>query len=233
MNLIKQHIPTGHPNRPGTKLEALLAIIFHYTANDRISATDTMNARYFARDWHLGETQELKGQPCEWVMKVLHDDEGVIMPVRVEVPFGYGSAQIIADEDSITEAMPPDETAWAAGDRRLPWEEKFRGQQPAATYIFERRQNYRSVSIEICNNASWQKACKNASDWAVEFLREKKLKVNLEKSLNPNSEDSKPADGEILLLRHYDLTGKICPKPMVNSSQEWETFILRIANQVN
>lgn len=213
MTIFSELIPEGHPNRPGIKLEALKAVIFHYTANDAPSATDTMNARYFRRPWRgtLGAPLELDGK----------------------TPFRYGSTQILADEDSVTIAIPEDEVAWACGDRNAgPWDPVFKGQRPVARSLFGNRQNYQSVSVEICNNASWLRAVRNAGDWTVAFLRNKGLMVDAEFSLDPNGRLA-IAPGRIALLRHYDVTGKNCPKPFVDEAITWTQFVLTIASRVN
>jgi len=215
MEVSKMNIPLGHPNRPGVKLESLLAIVFHYTANDRPTATDTMNAKYFSRGWTGDRVNPMEADG--------------------KTPFRYGSTQIIADMDSVTEAIPPNEAAWSCGDFQLPFVNGYKSQQPIAKKLFGGRQNFRSVSVEICNNdaipnssADWDGAVNNAAWWAIQFIKSKGLKVNAEKSLNPQSVISLD-HGEILLLRHRDLTGKVCPKPFVDNEVAWESFVRKIA----
>jgi len=223
-------LPAGHPNRPGTKLSGVRAIVFHYTGNDAPAATDTMNALYFGRKWMDGadgKPYEVKGQ-----LPVL-DSAGRM------VPFRYGSTQLIADMDSVTRAMPEDEVAWACGDRPLPYTQEFKGQKPCSRYVFSGRPNYLSLSIEICSNdvikgssEDWDGACSNAAQVAVDYLRSHAMTVNTHKSKNPDSPDSCPAYGEVLLLRHYDVSGKVCPKPFVDDQEAWYNFIDLIAASV-
>jgi len=219
MKVIEQYIPAGHPNRPGTKLESLLALVFHYTGNDRPTATDTMNASYFARKYvTIGKD---------------------VFEADSKTAFGYGSAQVIADSDSVTLAIPVDEAAYAVGDRRvLPWTEMWRGQQHMSRNVFNCRPNFRSVSIEICNNdtiknsnADWNAAVDNASQWAIEFLQKKGLKIDLAGSLSPQTA-APPVPGKIILCRHFDVSGKICPKPFVDDESAWRIVIQKIANAV-
>jgi hypothetical protein len=54
MKIIEQIIPAGHPNRPGVKRTETLAVVIHYTANEKPGATDTANAAYFGRKWERG-----------------------------------------------------------------------------------------------------------------------------------------------------------------------------------
>lgn len=212
MVTVEQLVPLGHPNRPGIKLEAMKAIVFHYTANDSPDATDTMNAQYFGRKW-----TGLRDKPFE---------------ANGRAPFRYGSTQAIADEDSVTIAIPTDEAAWSAGDRNAgPWTPELKGQRTVARELFGWRQNYQSVSIEICNNADWGRAADNAAAWAGQFIRGLGLKVDVDFSLYPQ-ETRRLHPGDIVLLRHYDVTGKVCPKPFVDGPELWEAFVRKIAAEL-
>ena len=220
--LIEQFIPKGHPNRPGTPLESLKAIVFHYTANDAPTATDTVNAKYFAR-------------PYVKVGADFFEQDG-------KTPFRYGSTQVLADMDSITFALPVTEASWSAGGREmLPWTPELKGQQSVAKRIFNNRQNYQNISIEICNNDviknsmdDWNKALDNAAEWAVGYIKEKGLRVNWYGSFSPQDPVVFPAlrPGEIVLLRHYDLTGKKCPLPLMDKDAWSEFLIKHIASRI-
>ena len=209
MDRFEKLVPIGHPNRPGTKLESLKAIVVHYTANDAPTANDTANAKYFGRLW--------KG-----TLQTPFEGDGV-------TPFRYGSAHVIIDEDSATLAIPTDEVAWACGDRnKPPYTETFRGQQPLARNVFWFRQNYRSISVEICNNHDWHKAATNAKVWIIRFLKEKGLKLcSFDKDIQTlNIGDIR--SGEVLICRHFDISGKICPTPYVDDPSAWNAFIQEI-----
>lgn len=212
MTIREELVPIGHPNRPGVKLEALKALVFHYTANDAPGATDTMNAKYFGRRWlgTLGDPFEADGK----------------------TPFRYGSTQIIADEDSVTVAIPPDEAAWACGDRNAgAWTPEWKGQRPMAKHLFGWRQNYQSVSVEICNNRSWEAAVDNAAAWAIDFLKKKGLTVDLGVSLSP--QEPRPLEkGAVAICRHYDVTGKVCAKPFVDNTSAWAELVWKIHDSV-
>lgn len=213
--LIEQFIPKDHPNRPGTPLESLKAIVFHYTANDAPTATDTVNAKYFAR-------------PYVKVGNDFFEQDG-------KTPFRYGSTQVLVDIDSITFALPLTEAAWSAGGRDMPWTPEFKGQQPVAKRIFNNRQNYQNISIEICNNdviknstEDWDKAADNAAEWVVSYIKEKGLKIHWHGTFSPQDPVLFPslAPNEIILLRHYDLTGKKCPLPFIDN-EIWGDFIIK------
>lgn len=215
-----QEIPIGHPNRPSVNLTSLKAIVFHYTANDAPGATDTMNAKYFARKYiRTGN--------------VYFEADG-------KTAFGYGSAQIVIDMDSVTFALPVTEAAWAVGDRRiLPWTEQWRGQQPISRNIFGCKPNYQTFSVELCNNDAiansledWNRTIENAIEWTTSFLLGKNLKVDVEGSLNKPQTITSIAPNSILLLRHFDITGKICPKPFIEEPVKWQQFVKRISSAV-
>lgn len=192
----KEHlIPKGHPNRPGGAIEELKAFVFHYTANDNLGATDTANAKYFARKW----------------VKKMADGVPTIFEADGKTKFGYGSTNKIVDKDSITTVIPVGEPTLNAGDRQYPYENGCKGQTPLARDVFGYRQNYKSVSWEMCNNDNWNQVVTNTIEDAIEECI--KLKV-------------KP--WEILLLRHYDLSGKKCPKAFVDDPAAWEDFKRRI-----
>ncbi|MBN2039597.1 MAG: N-acetylmuramoyl-L-alanine amidase [Spirochaetes bacterium] len=207
MKIIEQYIPNGHPNRPGKKLEALKAIVVHYTQNENPAATDTVNVKYIGR-------------------KYISMDSA-IFEADGKTPFRYGSAHVFCDMDSVTLAIPLDEVAWGCGDRNFNG-----GQQRVAKTVFGNRQNYQSISVEICNNdaikdsdADWEASVVNAKQWIIDFLKSKNLQVDVEASLNPQEIKAAPGKENILILRHYDITGKSCPVPFVANKTAWEKFV--------
>lgn len=214
MKIIEGYIPSGHPNRPGRKLEALSAVVIHYTQNEHPGATDTMNVRYIGR-------------------KYVRTEDGTF-EADGKTPFRFGSAHVFCDMDSVTLAIPTDEVAWGCGDKNF-----HGGYQPVAGTVFARRQNFRTVSVEICNNDAiknsdedWDGAVENAKQWVIDFLKNLGLNVDIEGSLNPQKLESAPENGAILLLRHYDITGKNCPAPFVKDHDAWESFVKDVAGSI-
>ena len=214
MDVIKAHIPAGHPNRPGRKLDALKAIVIHYTQNDNPGATDTINVKYIGRKYVKKDAKS-------------YEADGV-------TPFRFGSAHVFCDMDSVTEAIPLDEVAWGCGDKNYKG-----GYQRIAEKVFKRRQNFETVSVEICNNdiikaslEDWKGAVENAKQWVVEFMNSYNLKLDVDGSMAPQTVETPPPAGTVFLLRHYDITGKICPKPFVDVPKEWKDFIAKIAERV-
>lgn len=192
----KEHlIPEGHPNRPGGKVSAILAFVFHYTANDNVKATDVANAKYFAR---------------KYVKKVV-DGKMTTFEADGKKKFGYGSTNKIVDKDSITTVIPIGEPTYNAGDRQYAYDNGCKGQTPLARDTFKYLQNYKTVSWEMCNNDNWKQVVENTVQDAIQEC------INL--GIKP---------WEILLLRHYDLSGKKCPKAFVDDPSAWEDFKARI-----
>jgi len=105
--------------------------------------------------------------------------------------------------------------------------------------VFKFKQNYETIGIEICNNdviknstEDWDLAVANAKEWLVEYLNTYGLTIDRAGSLLPQAANESPLAGTVLLLRHYDITGKICPKPFLDDEIAWKNFVEEIAVRV-
>lgn len=109
--------------------------------------------------------------------------------------FRYGGAHVFIDKDSATITAPLDEVVWGCGDRPLDYNNGYKGQTKLAKEVFNNQNNYYTWNIELCMNdmAAWDKVLANA----IEFVKTYMPGVNLRD------------------YRHYDMTGKSCPSPMV------------------
>lgn len=124
------------------------------------------------------------------------------------------SAHFIVDDRNIIQCIPEDEVAWHVGS------DKYRD---AGRKLSENGYgpNYFTIGIEMCVNSdgNWIKTYQNTVELAACLLR----KYNL------NTND---------LYRHYDITGKDCPKMMIDES-EWLKFknavdkLIKSKNQSN
>jgi N-acetylmuramoyl-L-alanine amidase CwlA len=202
-----QLIPIDHPNRWGWKLVKPLAITVHFTGNDRPGSDDAFTGRYFSRPY-IGT----KEQPLE--------SDGI-------TPFAYGSAHFGCDDNSITRYIPEDEVAWHNGENAwLPKDNGFDGRQAVAKHLFHDLPNNYTIGIEICNNrdSNWEKACENAIALIHDYAYRHELVIDRDKCLSPQNVYSLQ-DNEILILRHYDVTGKHCPGPMVDDYNAWVHFL--------
>ena len=78
----------------------------------------------------------------------------------------------------------------------------------------------------------WDAAEEIAKIWVINFINTYNLKLDVDGSMAPQLVETPPPAGTVLLLRHYDLTGKICPKRFVDVPKEWKEFISEIAEEV-
>ena len=214
MKIVENLLPKDHPNRSGKKLESLIAMVIHYTQNENPGATALMNDKYIGRKYVRNDAGEF-------------ESDG-------KTKFSYGSAHVFCDMNGVVTSIPTDEVSWGCGDKNFNG-----GQQKISAAIFGKRPNYHTVSVEICNNdvikhsdADWEGAVANAKEWVIAFLKEKGLKVDVVGSLHPQEITVVPKEGDILILRHYDVSGKNCPAPFVKNIEAWSSFINDIAEAV-
>lgn len=214
MKIDEALIPIRHPNRPGVGLEKLKAIIIHYTGNDNPKATDTGNVKYMGRAYI--EKQEL--DPKTNTMKtVFYEADG-------KTKFRFGSAHCFIDCDSATLGIPFSEITYACGDRPNPFDNGFKGQTFIAKNIFNYRQNNCTVSFEMCNNKDWAKVEDNTIEVIKQFLKERNLRLfHNENGILP----SKLEPDQIFIFRHFDVSGKSCPLPLMNRDV-WNKFVGRL-----
>lgn len=111
------------------------------------------------------------------------------------------SAHYFVDENEIWQSVPDTDTAWHCG---------------AKIYRHNKCRNSNAIGIEICsrkdgNGKYYLKtdAIKNA----IVLTRELMPQYNID----PNH-----------VLRHYDVTGKKCPAPMVDNPEQWANFKKRL-----
>lgn len=115
----------------------------------------------------------------------------------------HASAHYIIDVDgSIIQAVPEDEVAYHAGpsDRTREDTLKRLGGLP----------NWRTVGIELCH-----------PDWTGEFTGRT---IESAISLTADIGSRKRVDVLHNVLRHYDCTGKYCPKYYVDHPEAWRDF---------
>lgn len=104
------------------------------------------------------------------------------------------SAHYFVDENEIWSSVPEDFVAYHVG---------------AAKYKHPTCRNANSIGVEICMNAKDGSIRMTSIDRAVLLVRELMGRYNI-----PISR----------VLRHYDVTGKDCPAPMVQTPELWRYF---------
>ncbi len=96
-----------------------------------------------------------------------------------------------------------------------------------------------TVSVEICNNDTepgdrdWNLAVNNALAWIIDFLRTKKLRIDIDGSLDPQRVEGPPRAGYVYVVRHGDVTGKACPLPFYRDEKAWQQFVRSAGMVVN
>lgn len=184
VNVVRDFIPLGHPNRPGSKLLGVKARVWHGTGNLNPGAGDENHRKYMGRAY----VQKWNGAKGKYDF---FEADGA-------TPFVYGGAHVYIDADSATITAPLDEVVWGCGDRPLPGNNGYNGQTRLAKEVFNNQNNNYTWNIELCMNnmGAWEKVLQNAVEFVAEYM----------------------PGVEIADYRHYDMTGKLCPAPLVEKS---------------
>lgn len=107
------------------------------------------------------------------------------------------SAHYFVDENEVWQSVRDSDTAWHCGGG-------LQGSKGATFYGICRNSN--SLGVEMCNFLTVNEKVVQNTVELVRFLMEQ---YNV-----PISN----------VIRHYDVTGKVCPAPFVNDEQQWENF---------
>lgn len=109
------------------------------------------------------------------------------------------SAHYIVDDRSIIQCIPDDEVAYHVGAKKYRSDGLKISESPHGP-------NYFLIGIEMCVNKDgvWNKTYQNTIDLVVYLLKKYSLSVDD-------------------LYRHYDITGKDCPRMMIDE-REWNNF---------
>lgn len=113
------------------------------------------------------------------------------------------SANYFVDDNSIYRVVKDEDIAWHCGTKK--------------TYYHDKCRNNNSIGVEMCcfmNNGVLdisEKTIKNT----IELVKDLMKKYNI-----PSSN----------VIRHYDVTHKICPAPFVNNPNRWSDFKSRLLN---
>jgi hypothetical protein len=130
---------------------------------------------------------------------IFYESDGV-------TPFRFGVAHVYIDKDSAIIKVPLDEVTYSCGERNLPYDNGYKGQTKLAYDMFNNQQNYYTLSIELCMNdmGAWDKVLANAIEFITTYMPK----------------------ADIPDLRHFDLTGKNCPSPLVgvNGDAAWNAY---------
>lgn len=115
------------------------------------------------------------------------------------------SAHYFVDGDSVTQSVPDDYIAWAVGGSKYSDCNKTGGGK-----LYGQCTNTNSISIELCDEVRNGRSdfspatIENAIDLTKTLMAKYNIDINH-------------------VIRHFDVTGKPCPKPFVDNST-WEEF---------
>lgn len=104
------------------------------------------------------------------------------------------SAHYFVDETEIWQSVPDDSIAWHCGGSR---------------YYHPECRNSNSIGVEVCMNDKQGRVRVQSIDLANELVQVLMDRYNI------------PADR---VIRHYDVTHKNCPAPMVEDPARWKEF---------
>ncbi|QZY57175.1 N-acetylmuramoyl-L-alanine amidase [Crassaminicella profunda] len=138
-------------------------------------------------------------------------DNGRYEEKGTNVKFRYGSAHYIVDQDSIQNTIPEDEIAYHVGNRRYT---NF-AKKHFLTTNGQCYPNAFTIGIEMCVNAGsdWSKTCELTAELASDIMIRNNIGIDM-------------------LIRHYDVTGKDCPRPFVSDVKAWMAFKNLIAQKI-
>ena len=117
-------------------------------------------------------------------------------------PNRNASAHYFVDENTIVQSVHDENTAWHCG---------------AKSYRHEKCRNNNSIGVEMCSEKDQNgqyyinQETQNTAIAVVKIIMEK-YNIPLEN-----------------VLRHYDVTGKICPEPFVRNQVQWLDFKKRLS----
>lgn len=115
--------------------------------------------------------------------------------MRELAPQNKASAHYFVDENKIYQSVEDKDIAWHVGAKKY----------------YNDCRNENSIGIEMCSY-------RVGYDYFIEQgTKENTIKLTQELMLKYNIKSDK-------VVRHYDVTRKICPKPFVQNEDQWESF---------
>lgn len=127
----------------------------------------------------------------------------------------YAGAHIFVDKDEAVEIIPLNEVGYHANDRTL----RLSALKASTSYYPGGNANLLTIGIEMCieKNGSFHPDTVERTRLVIKYLQDKYPQLR---------------DTQNRVVRHYDVTGKICPKPFVEDEQKWNAFLYSIDQPV-
>lgn len=120
------------------------------------------------------------------------------------------SAHRFVDDDSITISVPDDYVAWSVGGSKY-----SNCNVTGGGKYYNQCTNANSLSLELCDcvkngKSDFTEATLKNAVWQVkEWMKQYNIDINH-------------------VIRHFDVTGKPCPKPYVDDENQWRAFKTRL-----
>lgn len=129
----------------------------------------------------------------------------------------YAGAHIFVDRNKALELMPLDEVAYHANERKAG--PLWSALKATAPYYPGGNANLLTVGIEMCLEPD--------GSFHPDTIERTRQVVKMLQAKFPHL-----ADTQNRVVRHYDITGKSCPKPFVESPAAWAKFLKSIDEPV-
>ena len=126
-------------------------------------------------------------------------------------PSAQASAHYIVDDTSTIQAVTDNNIAWHCGTKN--------------GYRHKYCRNSNSIGIEIASNHKDKKSTNILAEDRGWYFTDASISKAVELTRYLMDKYNIPEDH---VLRHYDVTGKICPAPFVNNESEWMAFKKRL-----
>lgn len=151
--------------------------------------------------------RKLKGIAIHWTGNTDVGANALANRTYFNTTKSYGSAQYVVDDKQIIQCVPDDEVAYHVGANKY----TALGQSLREGAYSP---NYYLIGIEMCVNrdGNWGMTYCNTVELTAYLLKTYRLAINS-------------------LYRHYDITGKDCPRMMINQTA-WELFKTDVANML-
>jgi N-acetylmuramoyl-L-alanine amidase CwlA len=123
----------------------------------------------------------------------------------------YAGAHIFVDRHKALEIIPLDEVAYHANEKNP----MLSSLNASTSYYPKGNANLLTIGIEMCleSNGQLHPDTIERTRLVVKYLQDKYSQLK---------------DTQNRIIRHYDVTGKNCPKPFVEDEQKWNAFLYSI-----
>lgn len=130
--------------------------------------------------------------------------------------YRYAGAHIFVDRKEALELIPLNEVGYHANERKAG--PLIPALKASADYYPRGNANLLTIGIEMC--------IEKDGSFHPDTIERTRLVVQMLQAKFPQLADTKNR-----VVRHYDITGKICPKPFVENPTAWANFLASIDRQ--